>query len=117
MKHSSTLIICCLLQSACVPAMVTKSPGAYGRVTDARTHAPVVHASVSFPGRGPVATTGEDGQYDFPHTEKLGIIVLLPWEFQTLPLQVSHPRYQTATIEVRTIFIHERQDVALQAKP
>ena len=110
------LIICCVLLSACVPAAVTNSPGAYGRVTDARTHAPVAHATVNFPGRGSTVTT-EEGWYDLPHTTKFGIVVLLPFEFQRLPMQVSHPGYQTTTVEVFTASDHTRQDVALQRQP
>jgi len=71
----------CLLSSACVPAAVTNSPGAYGRVTDTQSHAPLAHASVTFPGRGPTVTTDAAGLYDLPHTTKFGIVVLLPFEF------------------------------------
>jgi hypothetical protein len=83
MKHV-LVIVCCLLFSTCVPAVVTNSPGAYGRITDARTHSPIAHASVTFPGRGPTVTTDKEGWYDLPHTNKFGIIVLLPFEFQRL---------------------------------
>jgi hypothetical protein len=102
------------VSSACVPAVVTNSPGAYGQVTDAQTNAPLAHASVTFPGRGPTVITNAKGLYDLPHTTKPGIIVLLPFEFQTLPLQVSHTGYQTAILRVPTSSEHERQDVALQ---
>ena len=103
-----------LLSSACVPAAVTNSPGAYGRVTDTQTHAPLVNASVTFPGRGPAVTTNAEGWYDLPHTTKFGIVVFLPFEFQTLPLQISLAGYQTATLPIRTISEHTRQDVSLQ---
>ena len=53
------------VSSACVPAMVTNSPGAYGRVTDAQTHAPLAHASVSFPGRGPTASIHDGTIYRY----------------------------------------------------
>jgi hypothetical protein len=99
--------------SACVPAVVTNSPGAYGCVTDAQTHVPLANASVIFPGRGS-STTNAEGLYDLPHTTKLGIVVLLPFEFQTLTLQVSHPGHQTATLPVRTISEHVHRDVALE---
>jgi hypothetical protein len=108
------LTLLCSVASAYVPATVTNSPGAYGRVTDAQTHAPLAHASVTFPGRGPTVTTNAHGFYDLPHTRKLGIVVLLPAEFQTLPLQVSHNGYQTATLRVRTISEHGHRDVALE---
>ncbi len=111
------LISCCLLSSGCVPALVTKSPGAYGRVTDGVTGAPIARASVSFPERSPTVLTDKNGQYNLPHTTKLGIIVFLPVEFQTLPLQVSRPGYQTATVGVRTIYNHELQDVVLKPQP
>jgi hypothetical protein len=39
---------------------------------------------------------------------------LVPVEFQTLPLQVSHTGYQTVTIQVRTISEHRGADVPLQ---
>jgi hypothetical protein len=107
----------CLLSSACVPAAVTSSPGAYGRVTDTQSHAPLAHASVTFPGRGPTVTTDAAGLYDLPHTTTFGIVVLLPFEFQTLPLQVSHAGYQTVTVRVETISEHTRQDVELQRQP
>lgn len=94
--------------------MVTNSPGAYGRVTDAQTQAPLAQASVSFPGRGPAVTTNAEGRYDLPHTTKLGIVVLLPFEYQRLPLQVSHAGYQTAIIQVPTIIDHRHQDMYLQ---
>jgi len=108
------LTFLCLGSSACAPAVVTNSPGAYGRVVDAQTHAPLAHASVTFPDRSPIVTTNAEGLYDLSHTTKLGIVVLLPFEFQTLPLQVSHTGYQTATLRVPTISEHQRQDVALK---
>jgi hypothetical protein len=108
------LTFLCLVSSACVPAVVTKSPGAYGRIVDAQTHAPLARAIVTFPGRSPTVTTNAEGLYDLPHTTKLGIVVLLPFEFQTLPLQVSHTGYQTATLRVPIISEHERHDVALE---
>jgi hypothetical protein len=113
MKHL-LLPFLCLLSSACVPAVVTNSPGANGRVTDAQTHAPLAHASVSFPGRGPTVTTNAEGLYDLPHTTKFGIVVLLPFEFQSVPLQVSHAGYQTVTVRVFSIANHKRQDVSLE---
>jgi CarboxypepD_reg-like domain len=108
------LTFLCLVSSACVPAVVTNSPGAYGRVVDAQTHAPLAHASVSFAGRSPTVTTNAEGLYDLPHTTKVGIVVLLPFEFQTLPLQVSHIGYRTATLRIPAISEHKRQDVALE---
>ncbi|CAN5365163.1 hypothetical protein BH09VER1_BH09VER1_54670 [soil metagenome] len=97
--------------------MVTESPGAFGRVTDADTLAPVSKAEVSFPDYGPIVTTDRNGFYDLPHTKKLGLLFLLPWEFQTLPLQVAHPGYQTAQIKIRTVWAHSRQDVILYRQP
>ncbi len=61
--------------------------------------------------------TDADGKYDLPHTTKFGIIVLLPVEFQSLPLQVSHPHYQTKLVRVYTISKHLQQDVALDMMP
>lgn len=113
MKHLLPPLLC-LLSSACVPAVVTNSPGAYGRVTDAQTQAPLAHASVSFPGRGPTVTTNAEGLYDLPHTTKLGVVVLSPFEFQSLPLQVSHAGYRTVTVRVFTIADHKRHDVSLE---
>ena len=100
--------------SGCIPASVTNSPGAYGRVTDAHSGAPIAGATVTFPGRSDTVTTDRAGRYDLPHTNKFGIIVLLPFEFQTLPMQVAHPGYKTATVSVFTASEHQQQDVSLQ---
>jgi hypothetical protein len=95
--------------------MVTNSPGAYGKVTNARNRAPIAHASVHFLNRGPVVTTDAEGRYDVPASMKLGIIYLVPLEFQNIPLVVSHPGFDTAS--ERIFFYshpHERHDIALQ---
>lgn len=118
MKPSLAIVLGAALQCACAPAIVTKSPGAHGRVTNARTHAPVAQAQVSFPDlRVPAATTDRQGRYDIPYTRKLGVVVLLPLEFANTPLQVTHPGYQTFT---RRIFhdspAHRRYDIALEPK-
>jgi hypothetical protein len=55
------LTFLCLVSSACVPAVVTNSPGAYGRIVDAQTHAPLAHASVTFPGRSPTVDNERGG--------------------------------------------------------
>ena len=110
----SLLAFPCLLLVGCIPGAVTKAPGAFGRVTDAQTHAPIADATVTFPGRSASVTTNREGWYDLPHTSKFGIIVLLPFEFQTLPMEVSRPGYETTTIKVFTASEHQRQDLALQ---
>ena len=97
--------------------MVTKAPGAHGRVTDVGSHASVVNASVCFPGRSPVTLTDKDGKYDLPYTQKLGIIVLLPFEFQNVPLLVTHPDYLSTKIRVFTMVKHGHYDIDLRAKP
>lgn len=110
------LAACSLLLVGCFPAVVTKSPGAFGRIIDARTHAAVASARVSFPAlRMTSATTDQDGRYDLPYRTKLGIIVLLPFEFQNVMLEASHPGYQPKTERVFYASPpHQRHDMVLQ---
>jgi hypothetical protein len=66
----------------------------------------------------PVAVTDGRGWYDLPYQTKLGIIVLLPVEFQNVMLQASAPGYQSS--ETRVFYAstpHQRHDIELQPKP
>jgi hypothetical protein len=97
--------------------MVTKSPGAYGRVVDARSYRSVANAQVSFPMlRVPAAITDSEGRFDLPYEEKLGIVVLLPFEFQNTRLQVVHPGYEPYSTLVFISDSHGRHDVFLQPR-
>lgn len=112
MPRFLVLLVCCLMPTACVPALVTKSPGAYGRVLDARSQMPVAGACVTFPRSGPSVLTGQDGRYDIPSSRKLGVIVLLPLEFRWMPLEISHPSYLTEIVRIYST--HERRDISLR---
>ena len=89
-------LACLLAQSACVPAMLSTSPGVTGQVTDARTHRPVAQARVEFPQYQIAATiTDTHGRFVVTHHQQLG---LLFWGFDYAPymdLQITHPHYQT----------------------
>ena len=118
MKHLVLLLACALPLSACVPAPVTNTPGIYGRVTDARRETPLAHATVSVPGRSPTATTDQEGRYELPSTQKLGLIVLLPFDFLSVPVEVSHPGYRTVTVRVLIGPVRQPlKDVALEPAP
>ena len=89
-------LVCLLAQSACVPAMLSTSPGVAGQVTDARTHRPVAQARIEFPQYQIAATTTDaQGRFVVPHHQQLG---LLFWGFDYAPylqLQITHPHYKT----------------------
>jgi hypothetical protein len=114
LQKAALIAIGSAILPGCVPGMVIKSPGAYGRVTDARTHAPIPHAQVGFPGFRTATATDRDGRFDLPYQTKLGIIVLLPWEDWGYALQVAHPGYQTGRVYTKDH--HEKHDVALEPK-
>ncbi len=114
MKHLVLLLVCSLYLSACVPAMVTNTPAAFGRVTDAQRQTPLSKASVSVPGRSPTATTNSEGRYKLPYTQKLGLVVLLPFDFLSVPVEVSHPGYRTVTVRVPIGTLPREQNVALE---
>lgn len=116
MKQTFVLVFAALLQSACVPAIVTKSPGGYGRVTNARTHAPVPQAEVRFLElRTATTTTDSDGRFDLPYLRELDLKVLLPGqEWHEVTLQVAHPGYRMFTEKILTKEAHQNHDVALE---
>jgi hypothetical protein len=114
--------MCSFSLSACVPAVVEKSPPAVGRVTDARTHRPVADAHVSLPDSDvPGTTTDSDGRFSLPYRSKLGLVVLLPFDpaRREVPLEVKRAHYQPFRTTVPFYVYREPKplDVALQPTP
>ena len=97
MHHRSFIVLLGLTLVGCIPAPVEKSPPVVGRVTDARTHRPVVDAQVSLPESDvPGTTTDAQGRFSLPRRDKFGLVVLLPYDpaYRTVPLEVHHERYR-----------------------
>ena len=83
--------------TGCIPGPVEKSPPVVGRVTDARTHRPVVRAEISLPESDvPGTTTDAEGRFSLSRRDKFGLVVLLPYDpaYRTVPLEVRHKGYR-----------------------
>jgi len=73
-----TITLAC---SGCFPALFVERPGAYGRVVDSRTGAPISKATVTLSMSGPSATRGRvsivtarNGAFSIPADAKWGMI-------------------------------------------
>lgn len=90
-------VVASLALVGCIPAPVEKSPPVIGRVSDARTHRPVAGAQVSLPESDVSGTTTDaQGRFSLPQQNKLGLVVLLPFDpaYRTVPLEVRREQYR-----------------------
>jgi len=117
------------MAAACIPLRFTTSPGATGRVVDAKTHEPLTHAEViisrsTYPpssadaaftnSRPPTVMSREAGQFTVPLERRLDLYFLPVDAFPRFGLLVvRHPGYETTCVPFWSRSVAELGDVEL----
>lgn len=118
--HQAVSLGAALLLIGCVPASVLKTPTVTGRVIDARTGRAVAGAKVGFPAPNSVwQITDRDGRFAIQSTNKLGIVVLLPFDpaQKYLPFVVGKAGFQSLRTEVPFYEFGRASTLALPLEP
>jgi hypothetical protein len=120
-RLQSLPLLTIVFASGCVLASVQKTPGVVGHVLDSRSGKAVGGARVGFSDFQSVCkVTDQEGRFSLAPTNKLGLLVLLPFDpaQKYLPLEVCKVGYVNREVKVPFYsFGRPQENLTLRIEP